>query len=46
MLLSGIAAFASTKFLLKYFETNNLKPFAYYCWGFGSIALVLLLLFK
>src|SRR5262249_26872624 len=37
MVLSGIAAWLSTKFLMKYFETGRLDPFAYYCWGAGLI---------
>jgi undecaprenyl-diphosphatase len=41
MALSGIAAFLSTKFLMKYFEKGRLDPFAYYCWGFGLLALLL-----
>lgn len=43
MVLSGIAAYVSTKFLMKYFETGRLAPFAYYCWGAGLVALVLFL---
>ena len=43
MVVSGIAAFLSTKFLLKYFETGRLYPFAYYCWGAGLLSLVLFL---
>jgi len=42
MLLSGVAAYLSTKFLMKYFETGRLDPFAYYCWGAGIISLILL----
>jgi undecaprenyl-diphosphatase len=41
VILSGIAAFISTKFLTKYFETGRLDPFAYYCWGFGILSLIL-----
>ncbi len=41
MAISGIAAFISTKFLMKYFEKGRLDPFAYYCWGFGLLAIVL-----
>ncbi len=44
MVVSGITAYLSTKFLMKYFESGRLNPFAYYCWGFGAIALVLILL--
>ncbi len=40
--LSGVAAYLSTKFLLRYFETGNLYPFAIYCWAAGLIALGLL----
>lgn len=40
-ILSGIAAFVSTKFLLKYFETGRLDPFAYYCMGAGLVTLIL-----
>jgi undecaprenyl-diphosphatase len=41
MLVSGIAAYVSTKFLMKYFETGRLDPFAYYCWGFGLLSIIL-----
>ena len=43
MIVSGIAAFLSTRFLLKYFEKGHLYPFAYYCWGAGLGALLLFL---
>jgi undecaprenyl-diphosphatase len=43
MVLSGVAAYLSTKFLMKYFETGRLDPFAYYCWGAGIISLILLI---
>src|SRR2546421_2233360 len=43
MVLAGVAAFFSTRFLLKYFETGRLNPFAYYCWGAGLLSLILLL---
>lgn len=42
MVLSGIAAYLSTKFLMKYFETGRLDPFAYYCWAAGILGLILL----
>jgi undecaprenyl-diphosphatase len=42
MVIAGVAAYLSTKFLMKYFETGRLDPFAYYCWGAGILALVLL----
>lgn len=41
--VSGIAAYLSTKFLMKYFETGRLDPFAYYCWGVGLISIVVFL---
>jgi undecaprenyl-diphosphatase len=43
MVLSGVAAYLSTKFLMKYFETGRLDPFAYYCWAAGIISLILLI---
>lgn len=42
MVLSGIAAFLSTRFLTKYFEKGRLTPFAIYCVAFGLVALVAL----
>lgn len=44
MALSGLAAYLSTVFLMRYFETGRLHPFAYYCLGLGGISLVLFLL--
>ena len=41
MILSGLAAFFSTKYLMRYFETGKLNPFAYYCWAMGGISLIL-----
>ncbi len=43
MVLAGVAAYLSTKFLMKYFETGRLLPFAFYCWAAGLAALVLFL---
>lgn len=39
MVVTGIAAYLSTKFLVKYFETGKLTPFACYCWGAGLLFL-------
>src|SRR3989440_11834366 len=39
MVVAGVAAFLSTKFPLKYFETGRLYPFAYYCWAVGLLSL-------
>ena len=41
MVLSGVAAYLSTKFLMKYFERGRLDPFAYYCWGAGLVSLII-----
>jgi undecaprenyl-diphosphatase len=41
-ILSGVAAFLSTRFLTRYFEKGRLTPFAIYCWAFGLIALGIL----
>ena len=41
MVVAGVAAFLSTKYLMKYFETGRLDPFAYYCWGAGLLAFFL-----
>jgi undecaprenyl-diphosphatase len=43
MVLAGVAAYLSTRFLMKYFETGRLDPFAYYCWAAGLVALIVLL---
>jgi undecaprenyl-diphosphatase len=42
MIVSGIVAYLCTKFLMQYFETGRLYPFAYYCWGAGLVSLILL----
>jgi undecaprenyl-diphosphatase len=38
-LLSGIGAYVSVRFLVRYFQTRTLTPFAIYCviFGVGSI---------
>ena len=41
MVISGVTAYLSTKFLMKYFEKGTLMPFAYYCWGAGIVVLIL-----
>ena len=40
--LSGVAAYLSVRFLDRYFRTNRLDPFAYYCLaaGIGSVILL------
>jgi undecaprenyl-diphosphatase len=39
--LAGITAYASVAFLTKYFRSNDLRPFGWYCLGFGALSLVL-----
>jgi undecaprenyl-diphosphatase len=41
-LVAAITAFLSVKFLMRYFEFGRLDPFAYYCWAFGALALIIL----
>ncbi|HLY32078.1 MAG TPA: undecaprenyl-diphosphate phosphatase [Ktedonobacterales bacterium] len=38
--VAGIAAYLSVRFLMKYFETNRLDPFAYYCIAVGLLGFV------
>jgi undecaprenyl-diphosphatase len=40
--LSGIAAYASARFLLRYFRSGRLDPYGWYCIAAGLISLVLL----
>jgi undecaprenyl-diphosphatase len=42
MILAGIAAYVSVRFLMRYFEFGRLYPFAYYCWAAGALSLLLL----
>lgn len=42
MLLAGIAAYVSVRYLMRYFESGRLYPFAYYCVGAGILSLILL----
>ncbi|HEU5343754.1 MAG TPA: undecaprenyl-diphosphate phosphatase [Ktedonobacterales bacterium] len=42
--VAGIAAYLSVRFLMKYFETNRLDPFAYYCVAAGALAFLYFLL--
>lgn len=37
---SAVAAYLSVRFLLKYFETNTLTPFALYCVAAGMLATI------
>src|SRR5262245_44910960 len=40
--LSGIAAYASARFLLRYFRSGRLDPYGFYCIAAGLISLALL----
>lgn len=42
--VSGVAAYLSVRFLMKYFESNRLDPFAYYCVIAGTLAFLYFLL--
>jgi len=46
-LAAGVTAFASVAFLMRYFRRHNfddaLVPFAIYCWGFGAVAMLVLI---
>jgi undecaprenyl-diphosphatase len=41
---AAASAILSVRFLLKYFETDTLRPFAFYCVGAGAVALLVLVL--
>ena len=41
-LLSGIGAYVSVRFLVKYFQTRTLTPFAIYCAAFGVASIIYL----
>ena len=40
--LSGIGAYVSVRFLVKYFQTRTLTPFAIYCVLFGGASIIYL----
>src|SRR5215475_12443472 len=39
-IFAGIAAYVSVRFLMRFFETRNLMPFAIYCLAFGAISII------
>ena len=41
-ILSGVAAYASARFLLRYFRSGRLDPYGIYCIAAGLISLALL----
>ena len=40
--MSGVAAYLSVRFLMKYFRTRTLYPFAIYCLAFGLASVIYL----
>ena len=42
VIAAAIAAYLSVRFLLKYFQTKNLKPFGLYCIVFGALSICVL----
>jgi undecaprenyl-diphosphatase len=42
LILAGVAAYLSVRFLMHYFEFGRLHPFAYYCWAAGIFSLAVL----
>ncbi len=42
--LSGVAAYTSARFLLRYFRSGRLDPYGFYCIAAGAVSLVLLTL--
>jgi undecaprenyl-diphosphatase len=41
-ILSGIGAYVSVRFLMRYFQTRTLTPFAIYCFVFGLLSVIYL----
>jgi undecaprenyl-diphosphatase len=39
-IFAGLAAYLSVRFLMRFFETRTLMPFAIYCLAFGAISIV------
>ncbi len=44
--LSGVGAYLSVRFLMRYFQTRTLTPFAVYCFVFGLLSVIYLGLIK
>jgi undecaprenyl-diphosphatase len=40
--LSGLGAYLSVRFLVRYFQTRTLYPFAIYCFVFGLLSVIYL----
>jgi undecaprenyl-diphosphatase len=41
-ILSGVGAYVSVRFLMRYFQTRTLTPFAIYCFVFGLLSVIYL----
>ena len=39
-LCAALTAYLSVRFLMRYFHTNTLTPFAYYCFAFGAASFI------
>src|ERR1700730_2539565 len=39
-IFAGFAAYGSVRFLMRFFETRNLLPFAIYCFAFGGVSMI------
>jgi undecaprenyl-diphosphatase len=42
-LCAAVTTYLAVRFLLRYFETNRLNPFGYYCIAFGAVCTVIFL---
>jgi undecaprenyl-diphosphatase len=42
--VAGVTAYASVAFLTRYFHSNDLRPFGWYCLIFGTVCLALALM--
>jgi undecaprenyl-diphosphatase len=40
MVVTAITAYLSVRFLLRYFQTRTLTPFAIYCLAFGAASIL------
>jgi len=40
MVVTGITAYLSVRFLVRYFQTRTLTPFAIYCLAFGAVSVI------
>ena len=40
VIVAGVAAYFSTRFLMRWFQTRTLTPFAIYCLVFGAASFV------